>query len=392
MLDSSTVKTGKIYYEDAYRVSFSAKVLSVEGKDVVLDETVFFPEEGGQSPDRGSLSGTPVADVQIKDGYIHHILAKEPTFAEGDTVFGEIDWEHRFSNMQQHSGEHLFSGIIHSTFGYDNVGFHLSDSEVTLDFSGSLTMEEALMAEKRVNEAIEANIPSKIDFLVGADIEKAAYRSKLALAGPVRVVSFPGIDACACCAPHVNRTGEIGLLKVVSVMKWRTGVRVSILCGSRALALFDREHESLTKTARFLTTSADEVYNMTVKARKENETLRAALKKAVSEVMRLKVEAVAEGDGNVCLFEENLDGAAMREAVNALAAKRGGFSGVFSGSDDAGWNFVIGTQNGDARVMCAALRDGFGARGGGRPEMVQGSVKASQKEIANLFKIVLAKA
>ena len=392
MLDSSTVKTGKIYYEDAYRVSFSAKVLSVEGKDVVLDETVFFPEEGGQSPDRGSLSGTPVADVQIKDGYIHHILAKEPTFAEGDTVFGEIDWEHRFSNMQQHSGEHLFSGVVCGTFGYDNVGFHLSDSEVTLDFSGSLTMEEALMAEKRVNEAIAANIPSKIDFLVGADIEKATYRSKLALAGPVRVVSFPGIDACACCAPHVKRTGEIGLLKVVSVMKWRTGVRVSILCGSRALALFDREHESLTKTARFLTTSADEVYNMTVKARKENETLRAALKKAVSEVMRLKVEAVAEGDGNVCLFEENLDGAAMREAVNALAAKRGGFSGVFSGSDDAGWNFVIGTQNGDARVMCAALRDGFGARGGGRPEMVQGSVKASQKEIANLFKIVLAKA
>ena len=392
MLDSSTVKTGKIYYEDAYRVSFSARVLSVEGKDVVLDETAFFPEEGGQSPDRGSLSGTPVADVQIKDGYIHHILAKEPTFAEGDTVFGEIDWEHRFSNMQQHSGEHLFSGVVCGTYGYDNVGFHLSDSEVTLDFSGSLTMEEALIAEKRVNEAIAANIPSKIDFLVGEDIEKASYRSKLALAGPVRVVSFPGIDACACCAPHVKRTGEIGLLKVVSVMKWRTGVRVSILCGSRALALFDREHESLTRTARFLTTSADEVYNMTVKARKENETLRAALKKAVSEVMHLKVEAVPEGDGNVCLFEENLDGAAMREAVNALAAKRGGFSGVFSGSDDAGWNFVIGTQNGDARVMCAALRDGFGARGGGRPEMVQGSVKASQKEIANLFKIVLAKA
>ena len=392
MLDSSTVKTGKIYYEDAYRVSFSAKVLSVEGKDVVLDETAFFPEEGGQSPDRGSLSGVTVVDVQIKDGYIHHILAKEPTFAEGDTVFGEIDWEHRFSNMQQHSGEHLFSGVVCGTYGYDNVGFHLSDSEVTLDFSGSLTMEEALIAEKRVNEAIAANIPSKIDFLVGEDIEKASYRSKLALAGPVRVVSFPGIDACACCAPHVKRTGEIGLLKVVSVMKWRTGVRVSILCGSRALALFDKEHESLTRTARFLTTSADEVYNMTVKARKENETLRAALKKAVSEVMHLKVEAVPEGDGNVCLFEENLDGAAMREAVNALVMKRGGFSGVFSGSDDAGWNFVIGTQNGDARVMCAALRDGFGARGGGRPEMVQGSVKASQKEIANLFKIVLAKA
>lgn len=385
MLDSSTVKTGKIYYEDAYRVSFSAKVLSIEGKDVVLDETAFFPEEGGQSPDKGVLGGLTVTDVQIKDGYIHHMLAEEPSFAEGDTVSGTIDWAHRFSNMQQHSGEHLYSGIIHSTFGYDNVGFHLSDSEVTLDFNGMLTMEEALAAEKRANEAITANIPSEINFLCGEEAKEAVYRSKLELTGPIRVVSFPGIDACACCAPHVRRTGEIGLLKVVSVMKWRTGVRVSILCGARATALFDREHENLMQTARFLTTSADEVYNMTVKGRRENENLRAALKKAVSEVMRLKVEAIPAGSGNVCIFEENLDGNAMRETVNALVLKRGGFCGVFSGNDADGWNFVIGIKNGDARTMCGNLREHFGARGGGRPEMVQGSIKASQKEIANLF-------
>lgn len=385
MLDSSTVKTGKIYYEDACRVSFSAEVLSAEGTDVVLDRTAFFPEEGGQSPDRGTLGGIAVSDVQIKDGYIHHILAEEPSFAEGDTVSGTIDWEHRFSNMQQHSGEHLFSGIVHSKFGYDNVGFHLSDSEVTLDFNGPLTMEEALWAEERANEAITANIPSKIDFLTGTDIETAVYRSKLALKGPVRVVSFPGVDACACCAPHVRHTGEIGLLKVVSVMKWRAGVRVSILCGRRAMELFDREHGNLMKTARFLTTSADEVYNTAVRSKKENENLRQALKKAVSEIMRLKVEAVPEGEGNVCLFEENLDGTAMREAVNALVLKREGFCGIFSGNDADGWNFVIGARHGDARGMCGVLRDRFGARGGGRAEMVQGSVRAPKKEIEKIF-------
>ncbi len=392
MLDSSTVKTGKLYYEDAYRVSFSARVLSLEGKDAVLDRTAFFPEEGGQSPDKGVLGGIPVVDVQIKDGYIHHILSEEPPFAEGDTVAGTIDWAHRFSNMQQHSGEHLYSGIIHSTFGYDNVGFHLSDSEVTLDFNGPLTMEEALAAEKRANEAITANIASEINFLCGEEAKTAVYRSKLELTGPIRVVSFPGIDACACCAPHVRRTGEIGLLKVVSVMKWRAGVRVSILCGGRAMALFDREHDALTRTARFLTTSADEVYNMTVKSRSENETLRAALKRAVSEVMSLKVESIPAGSGDVCMFEENLDGAAMRETVNALVMKRDGFCGVFSGSDADGWNFVIGSKNGDARTVCASLREHFGARGGGRPEMVQGSVRAPQKEIKKLFNLCLQNA
>ncbi len=392
MLDASTVKTRKLYYEDAYRVSFSAKVLSVEGRDVVLDETAFFPEEGGQSADTGILGGIRVTHTAIRDGYIHHMLAVDPPFSEGGTVEGRIDWEHRFSNMQQHSGEHIFSGIVCRRFSCDNVGFHLSDREVTVDFNASLTMEDALLAERQVNEAIWANIPSRVDFLEGEAARTAVYRSKLELTGPVRVVSFPGIDACACCAPHVARTGEIGLMKVLSVMKWKSGVRVQILCGGRAAALFAAEHEELSRTARFLTTSADEVFNMTGKLKRENDALRAELKKNVLALMRRKVEDVEVGSGDACLFEENLDGPSMRETVNALTERKDGFCGVFSGSDEAGWNFVIGTRTGDARTMCASLRERFGARGGGKPEMVQGSVAAPKKEIEKMFNLGLQNA
>ena len=275
MQDASTVRTKKLYYEDAYATEFSAKALSVEGNDVVLDQTLFFPEEGGQSPDQGVLAGRRVLDVQIKDGEIHHILgdmAEEEErvpygilrfaqndkaivseervpygilrFAQNDKafvseerhlaavngtdenlvpgmlVFGRISWPHRFSNMQQHSGEHLFSGIVHRSFGLENVGFHLSDSEVTLDYNGPLSMEQLLWVEREANAVIVRNIPCEVEFLSGEAARTAEYRSKLELSGEVRVVHFPGVDACACCAPHVARTGEIGCLKVVGVQNW----------------------------------------------------------------------------------------------------------------------------------------------------------------------------
>ena len=243
MQDASTVRTRKLYYEDAYQTSFTARVLSIDGRDVVLDQTLFFPEEGGQSPDRGVLAGYKVLDVQIRDGEIHHILSEKPDNGlealspdaewKGSTVTGVIDWDHRFSNMQQHSGEHLFSGIVHRRFGLENVGFHCSDREVTLDYNGSLTAEQLQAVEREVNAAIVKNIPSEVRFLYGEEAKTAVYRSKLDLSGEVRVVTFAGVDACACCAPHVARTGEIGCLKVVGVQKWKSGVRVNILCGAR---------------------------------------------------------------------------------------------------------------------------------------------------------------
>lgn len=386
MLDSSKIRTRKLYYEDAYKTEFTAKVVSANAGDIVLDRTAFFPEEGGQSADTGVLGGFRVADVKIKDGEIHHLLEdRNASFEAGTEISGRIDWQHRFSNMQQHSGEHIFSGLVHSTYGFDNVGFHLSDNEVTLDFNGVIGPDGIRDIERRANEIIFRNIPSEIRFLTGEEAKTAEYRSKIDLDDEIRVVTYPGVDACACCAPHVALTGEIGCLKVVGLQNYKGGIRVSILCGMRAMEVFFHDRDILEKTANYLSNSTDEVYHLVVKARTELAETKAALAEAAKKLVQVRIDQIPAGDGNAVLFEESLDAGAMRSAVNSLVQKKNGFCGVFAGSDADGYRYVIGKQGGDARTINNELREKFGARGGGKPEMVQGSVTASRADIETLF-------
>jgi alanyl-tRNA synthetase len=386
MLDSSKIRTRKLYYEDAYKTEFSALVVSADAGDVVLDRTAFFPEEGGQSSDIGELGGFRVADVKIKGGEIHHLLEDcTVSFEKGTEISGRIDWRHRFSNMQQHSGEHIFSGLVHSTYGFDNVGFHLSDNEVTLDFNGVIGPDGIRDIERRANEIIFRNIPSEIRFLSGEEAKTAEYRSKIDLDDEIRVVTYPGVDACACCAPHVALTGEIGCLKVVGLQNYKGGIRVSILCGMRAMEVFFHDRDILEKTANYLSNSTDEVYHLVVKARTELAETKAALAEAAKKLVQVRIDQIPAGDGNAVLFEESLDAGAMRSAVNSLVQKKNGFCGVFAGSDADGYRYVIGKQGGDARTINNELREKFGARGGGKPEMVQGSVTASRADIETLF-------
>lgn len=386
MLDSSKIRTRKLYYEDAYKTEFTAKVVSANAGDIVLDRTAFFPEEGGQSADTGVLGGFRVADVKIKDGEIHHLLEdRNASFEAGTEISGRIDWQHRFSNMQQHSGEHIFSGLVHSTYGFDNVGFHLSDNEVTLDFNGVIGPDGIRDIERRANEIIFRNIPSEIRFLSGEEAKTAEYRSKIDLDDEIRVVTYPGVDVCACCAPHVALTGEIGCLKVVGLQNYKGGIRVSILCGMRAMEVFFHDRDILEKTANYLSNSTDEVYHLVVKARTELAETKAALAEAAKKLVQVRIDQIPAGDGNAVLFEESLDAGAMRSAVNSLVQKKNGFCGVFAGSDADGYRYVIGKQGGDARTINNELREKFGARGGGKPEMVQGSVTASRADIETLF-------
>jgi len=386
MLDSSKIRTRKLYYEDAYKTEFTAKVVSANAGDIVLDRTAFFPEEGGQSADTGVLGGFRVADVKIKDGEIHHLLEdRNASFEAGTEISGRIDWQHRFSNMQQHSGEHIFSGLVHSTYGFDNVGFHLSDNEVTLDFNGVIGPDGIRDIERRANEIIFRNIPSEIRFLSGEEAKTAEYRSKIDLDDEIRVVTYPGVDACACCAPHVALTGEIGCLKVVGLQNYKGGIRVSILCGMRAMEVFFHDRDILEKTANYLSNSTDEVYHLVVKARTELAETKAALAEAAKKLVQVRIDQIPAGDGNAVLFEESLDAGTMRSAVNSLVQKKNGFCGVFAGSDADGYRYVIGKQGGDARNINNELREKFGARGGGKPEMVQGSVTASRADIETLF-------
>ena len=360
MQDASAVRTQKLYYKDAYQTSFSARIISADGRDLVLDQTLFFPEEGGQSPDRGILAGCTVLDVQIRDGEIHHILS-DPLPAgltPGTEVSGEIDGPHRFSNMQQHSGEHLFSGIVHRRFGLENIGFHCSDREVTLDYNGSLTAEQLQAVEREVNAAIVKNIPSEVRFLYGEEAKTAVYRSKLDLSGEVRVVTFAGVDACACCAPHVARTGEIGCLKVVGVQK------------------------------RYLTTSPEEVFGLVTRMREEKAALLTRIRQMETERLLERVGRAEATDGSILFFEASLEQKPAREAVNALASRAGKYAGIFIGNDRKGYRFIIGSLHADAREAANLLKQAFNARGGGQPAMVQGSVKAAEAQIRTLLSTV----
>ena len=384
-------KTIRLYDADAYQTEFEATVLACEkvekkdgrGYQVWLDQTLFFPEEGGQSPDMGIIDGVEVLDVQIKNDVITHILAEPLTV--GAMVKGVVDWQHRFYNMQQHSGEHIFSGIVHNRFGYDNVGFHLSDSIVTMDFNGVITPEEITEIEEKVNQAIIENIPVEVSYPSKEELKELDYRSKIEIEGQVRIVTIPGYDVCACCAPHVRRTGEIGSLKVMYVQSYKGGVRVSILCGFRALDAFRQKADIITELMAEFSTSQDAILDNVKKLKGANQTMKNQLAAAKQELMEYKVSAIPEDSENAILFEADLETPVVRGVVNGLVEKFAGISAVFVGNDENGYQFIVGSKNKDCRQIASALREKLSARGGGSDKMIQGSVAATQLQIEELF-------
>lgn len=384
-------KTVRLYDQDAYATEFEAEVLAceeVEKKEkkvyqVWLDQTLFFPEEGGQSPDMGTIDGIKVLDVQIKDEVITHTLAAP--LAVGTMVKGVVDWKHRFYNMQQHSGEHIFSGVVHNRFGYDNVGFHLSDSIVTMDFNGVITAEDIEKIETEVNQAIIENIPVEVSYPTKEELKVLEYRSKIEIEGQVRIVTIPGYDVCACCAPHVRRTGEIGMLKVMNVQSYKGGVRISILCGFRALEAFRQKADIITELMAQFSTNQEALVENVTKLKNTNQTMKNQLASAKQELMEYKVAAIPEDSENAILFESDLDTPVVRNVVNGLVEQFTGICAVFVGNDESGYQFIVGSKNKDCRAIAAALREKLSARGGGSDKMIQGSVAASQLQIEELL-------
>jgi alanyl-tRNA synthetase len=379
------VKTKELYYESAYTDEFDATVTSCEKGDngsffVSLDATVFFPEQGGQGCDGGFITDESgrsheVRHVAIQDGVVIHVIDEE--IQPGTRVHGRIDFAHRFGNMQQHTGEHIFSGIVNSRFGYDNVGFHLSDSEVTMDYSGPISDEDIRKIELAVNEAIWQNVAVRCEFPSDEELEGIDYRSKKELSGQIRIVTVEGYDVCACCAPHVLSTGEIGLLKVVGCQNYKGGVRVSILCGKRALFFIQGEHDILSDISKSLTTSADKVMASVQKMHDENRDLKLKLSECQEKLLSYELSEIDESLEDVLMVKDpSMDGNLMRKTVNALAERHQGYCGIFSGSDQEGYKYIIasGKMGKDARNVQNALREGFGAKGGGSSAMIQGSM------------------
>ena len=386
--------TEKIFYKNPHQTEFDATVLQCSPTEdgnfwITLDCTAFFPEEGGQNADSGFLykAGTSdalrVLDVQINEDTIYHKLSTP--LSPGEKVKGYVDWDKRFDYMQQHSGEHLISGLVNRRYGYHNVGFHLGDEEVTLDFDGILTLEELREIEREANRAITQDIPVHIYFPSKEELAVLDYRSKIAIEGDVRIVEFPGYDVCACCAPHVDTTGQIGLIKVTGVMKHRGGIRVNILCGNRAIADYTEKQDSVSSISVQLSAKPDAVADAVARLMEENVKQKNRMIALQQQFLQYQLASIPAEQENVVLFFEDLDTPAMRDAVNTLCAMHTGYCAVFTGNDTDGYRYILGSLHRNCREASVLLSETFHARGGGSERMIQGSVNASETEICNVF-------
>ena len=376
--------TEKLYDKDSYLKEFQATVVSCEQKNattwrITLDKTVFFPEGGGQTGDSGWLNDVKVADTREKNGVIYH-ETKAP-LEVGTKVAGKIDFAIRFDKMQQHTGEHILSGIVCSTYNYNNVGFHLSSEITTLDFDGELSEEQVRELEIRVNQAIHENIPVQVKFPTKAELAEMDYRSKIEIEGQVRIVEIPGIDRCACCAAHVKTTAEVGLLKIQSCDRHRGGCRLTIVCGMRALKDYQQKQESVGKVSAALSAKPEKIGEAVEHLQEQQAKLREQLNHIQAMYLQEKLDKIHAEDQCICIFEEALDSIAMRNFVNGAMERCDGICGAFIGNDEKGYHYILGSKELDVREISKQLNAKFNGKGGGKPQMVQGSLNGTKKEI-----------
>ena len=379
------METEKLYYQDCHLREFSAAVLSCEqvhkGYEVILDATAFYPEGGGQACDLGTLGNVRVLDARERGEEIVHLC--DGPLTVGERVTGKIDWARRFDQMQQHSGEHIVSGLLNARFGCHNVGFHVGAGIMEVDFDAPMTLEEALETERRANEAVWSDLPIRCWYPTPEELPNLGYRTKKALPWPVRIVEVPGFDKCACCGVHVKRTGEIGIIKVLAVTKFHQGVRIQMVCGGRAYDHLARAYEQNRQVSQIFSAKVLETGAAAVRV---NEALNAEKFRANGLEKQLFAQ-IAESYvncGNVLVFRDGLTSAGVRDLTEAVANACGGIAAVFSGAD-GNYNVCLVSKAGDVKALGAAMSKALNGRGGGKPGFFQGSVKATRAEIEGFF-------
>ena len=378
--------TRKLYYEDCHLRQFTATVTGCtqtkKGWEVTLSATAFYPEGGGQSCDLGVLDGVNVLDVKERGEEVIHLC--DAPLAEGCEVEGTIDWDRRFDLMQQHTGEHILSGLINKKYGYHNVGFHVGKQAMEIDFDGPIPMEELMELEAKANAAIWQDLRVKCWYPSQEELPTVTYRSKRELPWPVRIVQVPGFDSCACCGVHAASTGEVGIIKILGAMKFHEGIRIEMLCGRRAYGFLGQVYDqnrlvSQTFSAKVLQTGEA--------ARRVNEQLNqekiraAALEKRVFAA----IAGAYENAGDVAHFEEGLTSVSVRELADAIAERCGGIAAVFSGTDEAGYSMCLIGKGLDVKPLGTELTKALNGRGGGKPGSFQGSLKATRQQIETFF-------
>lgn len=369
----------RLFRENPYQADFSATVLSCvpqgEHYAVSLDATCFYPEGGGQPADTGTLGNAKVLDVHEKGETILHTT--DTPLAVGDKVTGKIDWLRRFSLMQHHTGEHIVSGIVHKLFKLDNVGFHMGSAMVTVDFNGELSSDQLAAVELAANRAVFADLPVQESYPDTGTLEALAYRSKKALSGEVRIISIPNADCCACCGTHVAKTGEVGLIKLLSPQHYKGGTRVGLLCGERALADYRQKDTSVAEISHLLSAKPAEIADAVRRVMGESDALRAELTAAKDKLFAVRLESVDRSDGFLCLFEEELTPNELRRFCTQLIEHRPGPCLLLCGNDQSGYRYALGVAQGDARALSKDLHQALGGKGGGNAQLVQGSLSAN---------------
>ena len=377
--------TVKLYYENAYTQDFTAVVQSCEavknGFAVTLDRTAFYPEGGGQPADHGTLGEARVLDVHEKDGVVTHLCDR--ALSEGAEVSGRIDWARRFDHMQQHSGEHIISGLLCSTFHCDNVGFHMGADVVTIDYNTPISWEQALEVERRANAYIWADHPIRIWYPSAEELAALPYRSKKELTGAVRITEFPGADRCACCGTHVSSSGQVGLLKLLSCQKFRDGVRLELLCGQRALDCLASGWEQARQIGQALSVKPQSAFAAVSRFQEELLSLKEKAAR-LEEADFAHTAAQYRGAGSVLHIAEPLDGDGARRLCDAIAKAAGGRCAVFAGRD-GDYRYAVIESGGDLRQFIKDMNTALHGRGGGRDDFAQGSAACTAEEVRAFF-------
>ena len=388
-LSSYLSRTEKLYEnnENGYIYSFGATVLDCfpvdDGFAIELDRTAFFPEGGGQSADEGSLDGVPVKDVCIKDGKILHIVDSPLTV--GALTEGKVDEGIRFPRMQNHSGEHIVSGIIHSLYGIENVGFHMSRGEMTVDTSAPLSEEMIKNIEIEANRAVWANKEINCFYPDADTLSKMEYRSKTEISGDVRIVEIDGVDKCACCAPHVRMTGEIGAIHIKSHIKYKKGTRLTLVCGEWAMNDYLSISETAAKMSRALSAPTEEIYDAFAKKEELLSEKLGEIRALKEKLLAIRLASLSSTDKNICIFEDGCDTGLLRKLVNDGLHLTSGLFCAFSEREIGGYAYVIGTKSGDLSPLAKEISVALGGRGGGKGPMITGFVESDEEKIKEYF-------
>lgn len=377
-----------LYYKDNYLKEFKTKVINCieenEKIKVVLQETAFYPEGGGQNADTGWIDEARVLDVKEKDGVIYHTV--DAKLEVGKQVICKIYFEQRYSNMQHHTAEHIVSGLICNKYDTQNVGFHMGKDAVTMDFNVVLNKEQIEEIEQMANEAVFKNLPIKVTNYTKEQAKKLEYRSKKDLEGTIRIVEIPGYDICACCGLHVARTGEIGMIKLLSVQKYKAGCRISLLCGKRALENYNDIYKQIDATTTLLSIQFDEVADSVKELVEKNKELKHQNMLLKEEMFELEIKSMQE-KRNQFIIKENLNPNEIRLLCNKLQEKASNIAGVFSKEGNI-YRFQIISKESDLKEISKELINKYDGKGGGNANSIQGQFNITEKQVKEIIDLL----